>query len=446
MTVSTLIATDDVGIETGPNIECDNGGFFADDVFTAPAVSEQTIVTCTATASDAANNQGTATLTATVMTVASAAPIQVNSLEGGDQRSPDFTYLADGSIVIVWESETGDSDSLGIRAQRFDATGAPLGDEFLVNTRETGAQISPSVAAIDGGGFVVGWSSSPGTDPIPSPPQSEFSDNGDVLIQRFDAVGQRVGAETKLDIINDGTVTSRSLVLSSVPNGDFIASWADGLVPFPGVNFLYQKFNAVGIATSSPTEYDSISGFDSLTAENIAVSSNGRTAVAYSLVRDQLGVFANFRLFDATGAEVSSNNFTGPPFPNNPDSRVQNLIALSNDNFALVTVQEPFNENAGETLLHIIDNDGNFLSTQTLAESVVGSSLALLPDGGFLASTIDGVSTTSINFDDSGNVIGSPISLSVEGPEQFDGNGAASIMLGSDSDGDAVLLNLFAVD
>jgi len=63
---STLTATDNVGITTGPNVSCTNGGDYSDGVFTAPETSETLTSECTATASDAAGNEGSATLTVTV--------------------------------------------------------------------------------------------------------------------------------------------------------------------------------------------------------------------------------------------------------------------------------------------------------------------------------------------------------------------------------------------
>lgn len=63
---STLTATDNVGVTSGPTVSCDNGGGFDDNVFTAPTVSAVTTSICTATASDAAGNNGSATLTVTV--------------------------------------------------------------------------------------------------------------------------------------------------------------------------------------------------------------------------------------------------------------------------------------------------------------------------------------------------------------------------------------------
>jgi len=60
---STLTATDDVGVTTGPTVTCTNGGSFSGRTFTAPSVTTETTSVCTATASDAAGNEGTATLT-----------------------------------------------------------------------------------------------------------------------------------------------------------------------------------------------------------------------------------------------------------------------------------------------------------------------------------------------------------------------------------------------
>ncbi|MBC6413112.1 MAG: hypothetical protein GDA39_09720, partial [Hyphomonadaceae bacterium] len=58
---STFIATDNVGVTTGPDVTCDAGSF-ANNTYTAPVVSEDTRATCTATASDAAGNEGTVRL------------------------------------------------------------------------------------------------------------------------------------------------------------------------------------------------------------------------------------------------------------------------------------------------------------------------------------------------------------------------------------------------
>ena len=63
---STLTATDNVAVTSGPTVTCTNGGSFADNTFTAPLVTENMDVVCTATASDGSGNEGTAELTVTV--------------------------------------------------------------------------------------------------------------------------------------------------------------------------------------------------------------------------------------------------------------------------------------------------------------------------------------------------------------------------------------------
>lgn len=63
---STLTATDNTGVTTGPNVSCTNGGSFADGVFTAPRTGLNITSVCTATAGDAAGNSGSGTLTVTV--------------------------------------------------------------------------------------------------------------------------------------------------------------------------------------------------------------------------------------------------------------------------------------------------------------------------------------------------------------------------------------------
>ena len=63
----TLTATDNVGITTGPNVFLvQMVGDYSDGVFTAPDTSETLTSECTATASDAAGNEGSATVTVTV--------------------------------------------------------------------------------------------------------------------------------------------------------------------------------------------------------------------------------------------------------------------------------------------------------------------------------------------------------------------------------------------
>ena len=66
--ISIVSATDNVGVTSGPDVTCTNGGSFdvPTNTFTAASVASNTQSVCTATASDAGGNEGTSTLTVTM--------------------------------------------------------------------------------------------------------------------------------------------------------------------------------------------------------------------------------------------------------------------------------------------------------------------------------------------------------------------------------------------
>ena len=82
---------------------------------------------------------------------------QINTTMASDQQGVAVAALDGGGFVATWLSNLQDGDSLGVYGQRYDAAGAPVGGEFLINTTTAGAQFLPAVAARDGGGFVVTW-------------------------------------------------------------------------------------------------------------------------------------------------------------------------------------------------------------------------------------------------------------------------------------------------
>ncbi len=84
---------------------------------------------------------------------------RVNTTTTGDQRYPTIDMDQDGDFVIVWASFLQDGSDWGIYLQAFDATGAKVGSETLVNTTTANRQIYPDVAMDDDGDFVVAWNS-----------------------------------------------------------------------------------------------------------------------------------------------------------------------------------------------------------------------------------------------------------------------------------------------
>ena len=91
---------------------------------------------------------------------------------------PDVAADASGDFVVAWTGTTPGGFG-GIFVRRFDASAAPLGGEFMVNTITTGFQIHPRVAVDRSGNFIVAWQGGPdsGADP------------GEITARRYDRFG-----------------------------------------------------------------------------------------------------------------------------------------------------------------------------------------------------------------------------------------------------------------
>lgn len=97
-----------------------------------------------------------------------ASEFQVNTTTSGDQQFSSVAVAADGTFVIVWQS---DQNGVGkdIVSRAFNSDGSPqisqLGGESIVNDTLDGDQIYPDVALdLSGNTYVVTWTSTQGTD------------------------------------------------------------------------------------------------------------------------------------------------------------------------------------------------------------------------------------------------------------------------------------------
>ena len=84
---------------------------------------------------------------------------RVNTHTSGQQYYPSVIGLGNGGFVVSWRDDSGHSGGSGadVRGQVYSAAGVAVGTEFRVNTYFSGSQYEPSVAALAGGGFVVSW-------------------------------------------------------------------------------------------------------------------------------------------------------------------------------------------------------------------------------------------------------------------------------------------------
>lgn len=143
----------------------------------------------------------------------------VNTATASSQDQPVVTALDNGGFVVVWRdlSGQGDSSSSGIKAQVYDAAGAAIGGEVVVNATTFNSQDQPTVTATRDGGFAVIWrdNSNLSTD------ASGFG----IKAQVFDAQGARLGGEFQVNGIVTNNQEMPSIV--ALASGALVVSWTD---------------------------------------------------------------------------------------------------------------------------------------------------------------------------------------------------------------------------
>ncbi len=85
----------------------------------------------------------------------------VNSTTVQDQSRPGITALADGRFVMTWQSNDNGTNS-DIRARIYNADGSASGNDFIVNSTTANNQYNPSITALADGRLVVTWDSNEG--------------------------------------------------------------------------------------------------------------------------------------------------------------------------------------------------------------------------------------------------------------------------------------------
>jgi hypothetical protein len=156
----------------------------------------------------------------------------VNQYTTSDQRFAKVAFGGDGNFVVAWESSYQDGSGYAVEARRFAGDGTPLSDEILVNTRTTGNQHFPVVAADGAGDFVIAWASF-----------AQDGDSGGIFAQRFGSAGQRIGGEFPVN--TDTTGNQGSPTIGMDRKGNFTIAWSSQ--PAGGVSEIRgQRYDPAG--------------------------------------------------------------------------------------------------------------------------------------------------------------------------------------------------------
>lgn len=220
---------------------------------------------------------------------------RVNTTTLNNQKFPALTALSDGGFVVTWQSDDAspgrDLYGFGIFGQRYDVDGNAVGNEFRINTYTTVSQVTPSVAALTDGGFVVCWESG-----------VEDGSGSGIYAQRYDAAGNASGVEFRINT----TVADQQIApsVAALGDGGFVVSWSSQNQDGSGYGIYVQRYDAAGAAAGNETQVNTTTAGHQETSAVTALDDGGFIVTWGSTNVD--GTFVYGQRYDATGQAVSS--------------------------------------------------------------------------------------------------------------------------------------------
>jgi hypothetical protein len=210
--------------------------------------------------------------------VALGQPALVNTTAiAGAQITLSIASDADGDFVVAWRSG-GD-----IYARRFNAAGAPQGDEFPVadNAYYLG---TPQVAAADNGDFVIAWALFTG----------HTADSG-IYARRFAADGTARDPEGFR--VNPAIGQHSLPSIASDADGDFVVAWQsvgrDGDLPYYEANIYARRYAADGTPKDNGDVLVNTITTDNQLTPSVAMDGDGDFVVAWqNEVDDEYAIHA----------------------------------------------------------------------------------------------------------------------------------------------------------
>ncbi|MFC3614142.1 calcium-binding protein [Lutimaribacter marinistellae] len=204
-----------------------------------------------------------------------------------------------GGFFAAWASFEQDGSEWGIYGQRFDASGAGLG-EFRINTQTNTVQRDPAIALLEGGGHVVAWLDSDRGGP------AGFG----IAAQMFDTTGQKLGPEFEVE--QDATFGQEDPEIAALPGGGFVVVWESFRQDGDFYGIYGRIFDASGRASGAEFHVNDASPQGNQITPDVATLTDGSFVVVWhGRDGDQGGIFArHYSAMGAPGTEFVVNAST----------------------------------------------------------------------------------------------------------------------------------------
>jgi Ca2+-binding RTX toxin-like protein len=330
---------------------------------------------------------------------AAGSEFRVNTTTLNFQSNSAVTALSNGGFVVTWQDSTQDGNSYGVYAQRYDANGSAVGGEFRVNTTVLNSQFEPAVAGLSDGGFVVTWQDN-GTD----------GSGYGIYAQRYDANGAVTGGEF---LINNTTSGNQQLpAITALPNGGFVVTWQSADVS--GTGIFARRYDAGGTALGTEFQVNTATASTQETAAIVALADGGFVVTWQSNLQDgsSNGIYA--QRYDSNGVAAGAEFIVNATTVNNQIAPA--ITALADGGF-VVTWQDSVQD--GSTWgIYAQRYDasgaavgGEFRVNTFLNNDQQTPAVTALADGGFVVSWRstgqdgDGYSIHAQRYDAAGNKV-----------------------------------------
>ena len=312
---------------------------------------------------------------------------QANSTTFNGQLLSTVTTLEGGGYVVTWTT-LDDGNRAGIIGQQYDSGGAVVGGEFRINTYLNSDQDTSSVAALKDGGFVVVWES--------------YGQDGNaygVFGQRFDANGNVVGGEFRAN--NYSNLSQEAPVVTGLPEGGFIITWASEGQDGDGFGIFARRYDASGTALSGEFQVNTYTASNQSKPSVTALTDGGYVVIWQSEGQDGDATGIYGQRYDAAGnaidGEFQVNTFTSSL------QREPHVSALQDGGF-VVTWDSFDQDGSGAGIYSRIYHGSGFNALEEVPIAVDGISVGDIDAGSGLITVTLAVANGTLNL--AGDVAG----------------------------------------
>jgi len=191
-------------------------------------------------------------------------PIFVNKTAAVQSPLLAVSVNANGDFVVIWNVSLSGKYALYARAYRADGT--PKTEEFRINSDPTAHCVDADVAVCNDGGFVVTWR------------QNYSVSLCDVFMRLYDAAGNPLGTETRVNTATGGVPRMPKLAMDAA--GNYVVTWEGKDLAGNSPALMARRFNVGGTALGDEFRVNPAS--PSVYGSEIAMGADGVFAVVWT--------------------------------------------------------------------------------------------------------------------------------------------------------------------